>query len=331
MMNEERPSRNLTLDLLRGVAALGIVGCHLALAPLTHNATLARSLCDMNVCLFAALSGYFLFWGKTREGLPEESFSHYFVRRGLRLLPVYAFWTIVYLALGMVFDFVFQGGLDPKRLTGIFYVKALFLGDSATHLWFVICLFYSQILLKALTLSVGRKSGCLWIGMGLLLIALSAMSSGWCARYPIRLGGALIAGYGLSQMPVMVFERKMFANVFASLALLLLGVACHYVLSGIVHVFIRDWVLALIVLRIASNVNLPRRLWGMADFAGKTSLGVFCVHPLFAAILGLLIRRVFPSPYGCFPLFLDWGSIWLASIVMTCLLLRLPHVNRMVK
>ena len=167
--------------------------------------------------------------------------------------------------------------------------------------------------------------------MGLLLIALSAMSSGWCARYPIRLGGALIAGYGLSQMPVMVFERKMFANVFASLALLLLGVACHYVLSGIVHVFIRDWVLALIVLRIASNVNLPRRLWGMADFAGKTSLGVFCVHPLFAAILGLLIRRVFPSPYGCFPLFLDWGSIWLASIVMTCLLLRLPHVNRMVK
>ena len=41
------------IDLLRGVAAFGIVGCHLSLAPRAADGELVTALCDFNVGLFA--------------------------------------------------------------------------------------------------------------------------------------------------------------------------------------------------------------------------------------------------------------------------------------
>ena len=52
--------RFISLDLLRGIAAFGIVGCHLSLSPRTEGGVLVTSLCDFNVGLFAALAGFLM-------------------------------------------------------------------------------------------------------------------------------------------------------------------------------------------------------------------------------------------------------------------------------
>jgi len=46
------------IDWLRGIAAFGIVGCHLNLAPTTAADTLLRHFCDMNVGVFGCISGF---------------------------------------------------------------------------------------------------------------------------------------------------------------------------------------------------------------------------------------------------------------------------------
>ena len=48
---------NVGIELLRGLAAFGIVGCHLSLPCRTAVGWYATALCDMNVAGFAALSG----------------------------------------------------------------------------------------------------------------------------------------------------------------------------------------------------------------------------------------------------------------------------------
>ena len=48
------------LDLLRGIAAFGIVGCHLGLAQRTTGGEWVTVLCNFNVGLFAAISGFLM-------------------------------------------------------------------------------------------------------------------------------------------------------------------------------------------------------------------------------------------------------------------------------
>ena len=53
--------RLIGIDFLRGVAAFGIVGCHLLLAQRTAGGEeLLTALCDFNVGLFAAVAGFLM-------------------------------------------------------------------------------------------------------------------------------------------------------------------------------------------------------------------------------------------------------------------------------
>ena len=128
---------NEGIDLLRGIAAFGIVACHLNLLPMTAMAWKVRALCDMNVALFAALSG-FLMWRS--EGLPPMGV--YAKKRCLRLLPVYAIWTAVFILFGFVFDLLVRHGINPKWQEPGYVLDVVFLGQASAHLWFVVCLFF---------------------------------------------------------------------------------------------------------------------------------------------------------------------------------------------
>lgn len=52
--------RFTNLDLLCGIVAFGIVGCHLSLSPRIEGRELVTSLCGFNVGLFAALAGFLI-------------------------------------------------------------------------------------------------------------------------------------------------------------------------------------------------------------------------------------------------------------------------------
>ena len=76
--------RIISLDLLRGIAAFGIVGCHLSLSPRSDGGALVTSLCDFNVGLFAALAGFLM------TGVKDWSdYAGYIKKRVVRLVPTY--------------------------------------------------------------------------------------------------------------------------------------------------------------------------------------------------------------------------------------------------
>lgn len=140
--------RNSAIEFLRGIVAFGIVGCHSSLSPMTNGALALHAFCDMNVCLFASISGWCLAEGEMHRVISDEPIVSYVLRRAKRLLPIYAFWSVAFLLLGALFDIFVQHQINPKLQTGWFYLEVLLMGNAATHLWFLICLFYAQVILK---------------------------------------------------------------------------------------------------------------------------------------------------------------------------------------
>ena len=171
------------IDLLRGIAAFGIVGCHLSLAPRTGGGCLITALCNFNVGLFATVAG-FLMYGGRRDG----SWLEYVGKRAKRLLPTYFFWSAAFIVATSAFDLLLDGGrLNPKYGTVSFWGKVIFAGDAATHLWFLICLFYAQVALRQVLAHCGDKwHGVILVGIGGMLVSGSLLLSGGGRTIPFE-------------------------------------------------------------------------------------------------------------------------------------------------
>ena len=132
-----------SIALLRGIAAFGIVACHLNLGEISDTGWKVRQLCDMNVGLFAALSGFMMLH------LSDSSWGAYANRRLRRLLPIYFVWTLVYVVFGFIFDFLVRHGINPKWSNSYYIVDVIFSGGISSHLWFIAYLLYVQLVFCA--------------------------------------------------------------------------------------------------------------------------------------------------------------------------------------
>ena len=322
-------TRNLAIELLRGMAALGIIGCHLSLSPMTDGAKALNLFCDMNVCLFASISGWCLAESGLRRSISDESFMSYVLRRAKRLLPLYAFWSVTFLLLGVLFDIFVQHQINPKLQTGRFYLQVLLMGDASTHLWFLICLFYAQVILKLITCTVRLRNGWLYLVAGLFIMTwASQCGNNWFTRYPVRLFAALVSGYGLWGI-----QKESVRNMKLHWIIPLVLVICiiHWLVRGTVPVFIPDLITGLVILQCAIWARLPERLSRTAEFSGRTSLGVFLVHPAFAVGIGVVVQRLFTGPFGVGVFLCHWLLTWFASIAMVLILQRIPWTRILVK
>ena len=293
------------IDVLRGVAAFGIVGCHLSLFPRTVGGDLVISLCDFNVGVFAALAG-FLMWGA------KGSWRKYAARRTKRLLPTYFAWTAVFIIMTALFDLVYDGGqLNTRYSTGTFWVRVIFVGGSATHLWFIACLFYAQLALVKMFSCYNGK----WQG----------------ARYPLRLVAFLITGYGIGSY----FHAGMFNGFLKRRSLVwctAFGMLIAHVASrGVVHGFVRDWLAVGPVLLVFVGLEIrSSRFQKVAAILGATSMGVYLVHPLVTRGLSVLVTRAFQPPYMAWIVLGEWIAAWLISFAVAVVLKRMPVAKRLV-
>ena len=314
------------LDLLRGIAAFGIVGCHLSLFPRTTGGDLVISLCDFNVGVFAALAG-FLMWGA------KGSWREYAARRVKRLLPTYFVWTTVFVIMTALFDLVYDGGqLNPRYMTVSFWARAIFAGGSATHLWFIACLFYAQLaLFEAFSCCNGKWQGLMWIVVGGLLIAGSTLSPDWFACYPSRLVSFLVTGYGIG----CCFHAGMFNGFLKRRSLVrctAIGMLIAHVASrGVVHGFVRDWLAVGPVLLVFVGLEIrSSRLQKAAAILGATSMGVYLIHPLVTRGLSVLVTRAFQPPFMAWIVLGEWIAAWLFSFVAAVVLKRMPVIKKFV-
>lgn len=323
--------RNLGLEALRGIAAFGIVACHLDLLPLTSSGWALRALCDMNVGLFAALSGYLMF---TRSA--DTPFFEYVRQRAHRLLPVYFLWTLLYILFGLVFDAAIRHSLNPKWFDPAYYPSIVFQGRAAGHLWFLISLFYCQVLfhpLQRVLNTVGRPRVAilleLMIGFG-CVTASAFLRDFWYGTYLLRPFGFLVSGCAIAAARAQVPEERSFvpfAQVFWGIVTVL-TIGIHYVFAGRIPVFIRDWFVAIPLLLLflgASRVFARPSLATFARLLGVTSLGVYLIHPVFAQVFKQIFIRIYSSPFGPIPLALSWFGTWLCAFLATLVFMRLKN------
>lgn len=314
------------IDLLRGIAAFGIVGCHLSLPERTDAGCLVTVLCDFNVGLFAAIAG-FLMGGVNR---PRELFG-YAKKRAGRLLPPYVAWSVVFLLMTIVFDILLDGGqVNPRYHTPRFWIGTVFWGGSAAHLWFLACLLYAQVLSAwAFGVLNEAKHGILWLLVGGALVYASVNLGNWYGTYLIRLLAFLVTGHGLR---VFVRNRieilRRHSSFFIGVAVIAL--AFHVCMRSTIPGFYRDWIAVGPVLIAFAGFDFKgERITRIATFLGATSMGVYLVHPLFTRAISVVMAKCMPTPYTAIVVLVEWSLAWVLSL-FAAIILRRTKARRLV-
>lgn len=310
------------LNLLRGIAAFGIVGCHLSLSPRTSGGEWVTALCDFNVGVFAAISGFLM------TDVGGVGFIEYVKKRAYRLLPTYFAWSLIYIAATALYDLVIDGGHLNERYYSIHnWIRVLFCGTASAHLWFLICLFYAQIFFR---LFVGALDNwkvshlvqrALLAMLSVLLLFGSISSNNWYCMYPIRLAAFLLLGF------VMKGWKKDALIVPSIWALVM--VAIHLGMHGIIPGFIRDYLLVIpVMLLFLSDTFKGGRV---VSILAATSMGVYLIHPLFARGVSYMVGRIFAAPYDSTIVIVVWIFIWVLSFLVCAAIRRIPLVARFVR
>lgn len=308
-------SRNSGIDILRGLAAFGIVGCHLSLAPLSQGGSTTLSFCDCQVAIFAALAGYLM------SGRHDGGWGGYVLRRAKRLLPVYAVWSLVFLVASAVFQYVGTGEVKSRYADVRWWLSVMFWGGAAAHLWFLISLFYAQSILWPFLPRV-RKD--LWVGVSFVLIVLTIPFDNWYALYPIRLLAFLLLGYGLSGAAAEWAGRRQ----SWLWAIVMVAVTVHFLKVPFAVGFLKDWVAAGPILLLFATSTALSAAGRIAVAFGATSMGVYLAHPLFTRCFSIPVGKLFATPYGVMPILLVWCASWGCSVVAVALAIRNKRLRR---
>lgn len=320
--------RCIGIDLLRGIAAFGIVGCHLSLSPRTVGGDLVTALCNFNVGVFAAVAGFLMCGGKLESG-----WLVYVRKRARRLLPTYFLWSLIFVLAIAAFDLLFDGGqLNPRYRTVGFWERVVLTGGSSPHLWFLICLFYVQVLLRPFLKIGGAKwKGMVWIVLGGLAIAASVVTDNWFGLYPLRLLAFVMTGYGLGccyHARLLDFCVKRSQIVWCAAVGVLVA---HVMARGLLPGFIKDWIAVGPVLLAFVGVGSRNVLMTkVSAILGATSMGVYLIHPLVTRGLSVIVARFAQSPYTAWVVLCDWVLAWMITFLTAFVLVRVPIVKRFI-
>lgn len=310
--------RNVGIELLRGLASFGIVGCHITLLERTQAGACLLSLCDLHVGMFAAISGFLMASGRS------VGWDEYAKKRAVRILPTYVVWSVVFLVASAVFQYIGAGAVKPRYGELNFWTNVVFRGGSSCHLWFLICLFYAQCLMGPVC-NMKKVGPLIFLAVGFCLVVLSSGLGGWYGNYPLRLLGFLVTGIGIRRLSWPIGNGALFSLVVIALIL-------HSVLYGRVLGFLLDWLVVCPVVILFSRLPFESARWiRVAQSLGCTSMGVYLIHPLFTAGIGALTRKLVAAPYGAMPIAVNWIACWGAALLLAFVLLHIPKVNRFVR
>ena len=315
------------LNLLRGIAAFCIVAVHLNMVPMTDWAWRVHDICDMNVGLFAAISGFLMY-----KPIGMERFRDYVKKRCYRLLPVYFVWTLVFILFGFAFDFFVRHGINEKWMSWSYYPKVLFGGQVSAHLWFLICLLYVQIFIRCVERWLRVIGWLCTLCLGFLIVCLASFNMDiWIFGYPVRMLGFVMSGYAIGMRIKEDCLNNKYVLAYSIIAVIF--IFAHLLIKlPRAMTFVKDWFVSLSIL--AAVVSLPESLVGRSNCVkvlGATSMGVYLIHPIITAGIGIAAKRVFVPPFGLRAIMVDWLICYVVSLVLAAVMYSIPKVNRFIK
>lgn len=309
------------IDWLRGFAAFFIVGCHIGLLDRTVLGAKLTHFCDMNVGVFAAISGFLFF----RSGIsrPNADFGRILEKRIKRLLSMYLIWSLFYLAIRWLTNCVIGGGGFSRECARgfIFWGWVVFGGGAACTLWFLINLLYAQTAICILCKIAPRLLNNIWFtaicAFGMLF--WSIVDYGYLGYYTARLFSFVLLGWSLALC------REKLPGFFCGWAFTaMVCLAFHFCLSASLPRFARDFVCVIPILMCA--ITLPDGCASdrVGTFMASTSMGVYLWHPLVAVGVQRIVASAVSTPYPAGTILLAWLGTYVLALAVTVLVGNTP-------
>lgn len=304
--------RQAGIDVLRGFAAVGIIGCHLGLQPNTEAAKLLLRFTDFNVGLFGVIAGWFLFSSLTFE---EFDAREIILRKTKRLLTPYFCWSALYIIASPIFNLLCRKPLiNPKFYDWCYWFKIVFAGQAALHLWFLIHLFYCTVALAILYMNGFKLKPVLTYCLSVALIIISGLCGGnEFTYYAVRLysfvflGGALYLSKDLFE----ITHPRMWAIL--SIILSIMHISCR-----IGSRFWHDWLLSIPVFLFFHSLKLPNNYF--SRFCADHSFSVYLIHPLICAGIAVVAQKIFATPYSATATLCVWIVDTFLAVIASCVL-----------
>lgn len=311
------------LVLLKCIAAFGIVGCHLFLAPMTQAAESLLHFCDLGVAIFGAMSGFFLAMSYAqKEG---SCLSALVTHKAKRIFPAYFAWTTVFLLASPIFNFVVRRkSIDPRYCEVGYWVSALFFGGSSTHLWYLAWLFWWSVALYLLWKGHRFfKSAVVLIGLSCISLYICVFVGGSYCDYGLRLFVFMTLGAALYTMRGL--WSKVHFTVMLGAAIIVLY--AHTALP--IHAYVRDFIATLVIIPLFARIRL--RDSNIVRMLGDLSFGVYLIHPLLTMFFSILCFRYIGTPTSAIVLIVDWLLVFMTCNILVFALRKCRSVEWIVK
>ncbi len=323
-VKEPPSSRFWTLDVIRGLAILGIVIFHVMPTDGTAGLTISwlRYLGPLGVSLFFVLSGFSIHLSQLRKGKVIQSWPQFFLRRFGRLYPPYICAIILEITINVVWSFcrgrnpiaflpspidliahlLLLHTLDPQTFFGI--IPALWFIGVVAHLYLLYPLFLR------LTHRWGENYTLLIVLLTTLVVRFLCQS-----QTPLSASTELIAVFQ-NNAPQRWFEWCFGAWIATrvtkkdSPSLLFSGLSWMFFLiwlSGSLPVWISDPLLGVCLGTLIWNLAIYEermrfhQLWLPLFHIGQISYSIYLVHQVFVPFVRSAIE---PSPFAPIPTFL---------------------------
>ncbi len=140
MAEEKKNLRNSSMDIVKFILSLIVLGYHICTEQLGRTAVIARVFeapARFAVAFFLASSGYFF----VKNLLKNQASSRKSIQCGI---VIYVRWSVIYILLSIVVNVVIQG--EPFLGALLRYVKYFFFVGSYWHLWYMVSFLYAMIL-----------------------------------------------------------------------------------------------------------------------------------------------------------------------------------------
>ena len=288
-------NRNTWIDVTRVAAAVGIILCHVDLTGYGAVGTLWGQFLGVrfSVMFFLAVIGYYL---EKSDGSVKK--------RVISLVRVYGAWSVVYLALSFLMVVLIQGAPLGPFLMG--KARGFIFSGSYYHFWFYPAVIYSLLFIGLVKRWLGRKSLNFLIPLALVLYMVGLLGTGYL---PL---GRQIPGlrnfYGAENFegvmhiaflgfPAMVLGMAAARGSKKCPGWLVLMAAALYVAESTALCLGLGWKENPQMLLSTPLLTLLFLRWirGAKGWQGNgyrfrvISSGMYNVHPLFLAVLGILL------------------------------------------